>query len=104
MIDDACPPVHLTSEGFVKHTGGVRRTSFELLQALRRCGQRVEVAPWIDRCTWPSAGADPSVLRRALLQASDVSMAIKRAGRAPGITHGLYYDPSTLVAKGPTVV
>jgi len=97
--------IHLASEGFAKHAGGVRRAAFELLDALRRRNAAVHVARWVDSKPLEPGEPAPSVLRRGLLQGADLmALTRRRIRHRAAVTHSLYYDPSILLAPRPVVV
>ena len=91
--------VRLLPEGFVKHTGGVRRASYDLLRSLRTEGVRVEVEPWVDRNLFRFGTPTPSRARRVTLQLGSLWSQIARPEAAP-ISHALYYDPAVVASRG----
>lgn len=91
--------MRILPEGFVKHAGGVRRSSYDLLRSLREVGVGIEVDPWVDRNPFRFGTPAPSKLRRARLQLSAMSSLLIKP-RATPISHSLYYDPAALATKG----
>lgn len=83
----------------MKHTGGVRRASYDLLGALRAQCVNVEVAPWVDAHPFRFGTPAPPRSRRAALQAQAISDQLRPSRRTP-ITHSLYYDPAALTTPG----
>jgi glycosyltransferase involved in cell wall biosynthesis len=92
--------IRLLPEGFAKHSGGVRRTSYELLAALRKSELPIEVSPWVDARRFTFEAPTPSVPERLWLQ---VQATCKSFRRPAGVTHSLYYDPAVRMINGAKV-
>ena len=97
--------VRLLPEGFVKHIGGVRRASWDLMDALRDRNVSISIDPWLDRSALDLTVDAPSTARRAFLQARSVVTGLRASlPESTAVAHALYYDPSALITRGPLVV
>ena len=86
----------------MKHLGGVRRLSWELLDALRHAGVDVAVDRKLDRSPLAVNSDEPSTLRRLDLQLRSAAQELKSDGAC--VAHALYYDPTSFAVRGPLVV
>jgi glycosyltransferase involved in cell wall biosynthesis len=96
--------VRLTPEAFAKPPGGVRRTAFELLAALRSLDVDVSVSSFVEQ-RLTTTSPTPSVLRRGLLQLDETTyFAGQRLRSGSGVAHSLYYDQQVRAPGWPLVV